>query len=190
MNNETNMEKSKIVNTLVEKLHAEREKAKQLVSDNTYILWLENFTNIYPKFTDDLHEHYPDKLSSVDCQNISDLYLFFQGIDNYASQNFIASETEEIGFENEYYLIVYNDICYQIGTVSGQGTFAYCDRIKTTSEKVINFNDVIANKQQKNKKIITEKLKLLSDIVQELNHLNVPLYVIFSSIEQTLDNSD
>ena len=189
LNVEADMEKEIIVTSLVQELSTEQEKAKELVSNTAYILWLENFTKVYPKFTDDLHEHYPDELTADDCQKISDLYLFFKGIDDYASKNLISSQTEELSFPNEYYVIVYNNIYYQIGIVSGQGTFAYCDRIKNPSTQVLDFNDVINNKQAKNFAVISKKIENLTQIVESLNYLNVPTDVIINTVEKALDKS-
>lgn len=186
---EANLEKEMIFNTLAHQLQSEREKARELVANTDYILWLENFTKFHPKFTDDLNEHYPDELSAEDSQNISNMYLFFQGIDEYANKNFISSKIEDIYFPNEYYVIAYNNIFYQIGLVSGQGTFAYCDRIKSSSH-FINFNDIISNKPAENLELINQKLNELCKLVQSLHSLSVPSEIIIKTVEKAFDTSD
>lgn len=139
--------KKTIVSCVQSQLPSTRKKAKKLVENDSYILWLEHFTKTHPHFTNALNQCSTSELSLTDCQNISNLYCFFFEIEYYANTHSISSQIEELSFPNEYYVIVYNNIYYQIGLINLHGTFAYCERIEKIPTKVIDFNDIITYKQ-------------------------------------------
>lgn len=182
---EREKEVAKAVNEVVAALVHSQEMAKRLVSNNEYILWLENFTIANPTFGDDTWIYYPDKLSKEDSERVDELCSFFNGIMEYADRNFMPVCHDSY---DTYAFIKFNNIGYKIGIMSGQGSFAYCERVEISSDNVfIDFNDIMTNKKQENVDYISKKLDSMSGIIEELLKLGVPAKTISAKVQTTLN---
>lgn len=158
--------KEEIMNECIAALIRREELAKALISNTEYILWLENFTVVNPSFEEDSWLYYPEKISKEDSERVNELCCFFNGITKYADQNFIPVHYSDF---DTYVFVKFNNIGYKIGIISGQGSFAYCERVDISADNsFINFNDVINNKKQENVDYIREKLNSISSIIEEL----------------------
>lgn len=124
----------------------QEEKMNQILSNELYINWLKEymlnkeFISIFDCI-DDLKV-----ISEEDKLKISDLFLFYRGIEKYAEDNNILPYQVNPSSYSEctFYLISFNDFCFQIGITSGLGNMIYC---KKTPRKLdtINFYDIMYN---------------------------------------------
>lgn len=175
------------VNEVLQELINSEEKAKKLVSDTKYIVWLEEFTAKNHGFSDDSWLYDPDKLSAEDSENVRNLCSFFNGIAKYADNNFLPVYSEDAHESHVY--IQFNGIGYEIGVVVGQGAYTYCQRLNIFSDKrFINFNDIVTNKKQKNVDYINKQLGKLSSAIHSLMELGVPEKAISGTVNNALNN--
>lgn len=166
------------------RLEVRQNKIKELISNNKYITWLDKFTNKYSTFRDDDFLYDKDNLSKEDLENVDNLNLLFNGIENYAKDNFIYPYADS-DFVN-YYRIMYNNFGYEIGVITGQGTLFFCEKTNYIDDSFIDFNDIILNKKQKNTDLINKRLAELSSIITYFYEQNVPLFAIKSTVTDTL----
>ena len=175
------------VNEVLQELINSAEKAERLVSNTKYMLWLEEFTAKNHGFSDDSWLYNSEKLSAIDSENVHNLCSFFNGIAKYADNNFLPVYSEDAHESHVY--IQFNGIGYEIGVVVGQGAYTYCQRLNIFSDKrFINFNDVVANKKQKNVDHINKQLNKLSASIHTLMDMGVPIKAITGTIEDALSN--
>ena len=64
------------------KILEKENKMKKMISDNSYITWLEEFTNKYSAFGDDDWLYNPLDIPKEDMQNVQMLQLLYNIIDN------------------------------------------------------------------------------------------------------------
>lgn len=115
------------------------EKSKILLSNKTYINWLEEFTRKHPKFMD--IEFSENSLSPIDLANIEDYKLFFSGIDGYCRRNYIPSNPDDYGY---FYYIKYHGVFYKVGVACTHTSFFYCEKLnRCKSKNVVDFSKVI-----------------------------------------------
>ena len=114
---------------------------KELISNNNFILWLEQFTLRYNAFTDDDWLYKPDELSEVDTRNVGKLGLFFEAMSDYCHKYYINIDSNEM-YEDECINIRHNGIGYQLGLVVGQGAYIYVNR-KTPEDNAIEVMDIV-----------------------------------------------
>lgn len=118
----------------------------EIIKDEKYITWLENFTSRNYNFNDNDWLYCPDKISLNDKRKVENLYLLYQAIDNYAKDNHISSTVCYFG---NYYSIKYNNIGYNIGMLQGQGTLFSCSRTEIKQDaNFIDFMDIIKKKKR------------------------------------------
>lgn len=174
------------------KLLLRKNKMQEIISSNEYILWLEKFTEKYSGFSDDSFSDKDKKITSIDLENSRNLSLLYEGISNYAKENYVYAKSD-LKF-GDYYVIKYNNIGYKIGAMSGQGTFFFCERTNEITDDFIDFNDIILNKKQKNTDYYNKRLLQLSSIISYYYEQGVPLQAIEKTIDDTLwqikDNQD
>ena len=173
------------INDVIEGLIKSQERAKSIVADNIYMLWLEKFSGLYPIFSDDTWLYEPDANSKEDSENVAELCSFFNGVSGYAEKNFLPIYSEDY---SSYVCIKFNNIGYEIGLVSGQGTYAYCQRIGISSDKVfIDFSDIVADKKQPHVDGVDETLSKISKLIEQLLVSGVPVTAIYARINDTID---
>ena len=117
------------------------EKKNRMATDLQYITWLCGFMKRHP-YVDD----YPDSIDELmdineeDFNNIRDIHLFFAMIDNY-----VANKNGDILRDEDtiYYSVKYNDDCFKIGYLYGQGGMFFVSKADML-EQTIDFNDIMS----------------------------------------------
>lgn len=159
-------------------------KIQEMFANSEYIDWLSRFTLENQNFSDDMWLYFPEKISKEDGSRVDDLCLMYEGIDKYASENYIFPYHCDFG---NFYKIKFNDVGFEIGTLSGQGTIFFCSRVSIEDEKeFIDFNDIINNKKSDNVTTIENSLNELSEHVISLSNNGVPLEAITNTLNSTL----
>lgn len=157
-----------------------------LFSAKDYIEWLEVFTMTYSSFTDEKWLYYLENISESDNQEVKNLSFLYNEINLYARNNYIYAITCDFG---NYYKIKYNDVCYKIGVLVGQGTVFFCDRIKLDNQRdFIDFNDLLANKKRDNVAEIEKELNNLAYLIKSLYEKEIPVEAIKEVFDMTINN--
>ena len=172
------MEKEEMILDYVTRQRIKEAKMKAMFSDETYILWLNKFSEKHSKFTDDEWYYYSQELTEKDKNNVANLYLLFEIIDKYASSNYIYPIIDNWGW---FYSIKHGDTYYNIGFSNLQGTVFYCDRINAI-DNAINFADILSNKVLPRTLLIEERIKLLSQNINKLLDEGVPIEAILDIV--------
>lgn len=176
----------KIAEKNIEKEKLKNNKIKMLISNFDYIKWLIEFTKYNEEFSDDDWDYSSEKLDDATKEKVNNLQLLFEGIYQYAKKNYIYSLTRPLG---EYYQIRVDDIGFEIGYLSGQGTRFYCKRIPLEKiENAIDFKDIVNNKKQDNVEYIERSLENLSNLFIELYNNGVPIEAIGEVYNSALKN--
>lgn len=173
------------VNEFFEQFIEALEMNEKLVSSNEYMLWLEQFMSSRTGFLDDDWLYKSEEISKEDYARVEQLSCFISGIRSYVARNFIRLESDDD--YDSHVFIKFNEIGYEIGTFSGQGTVAYCHRVDISTDKnFIDFNDIVTNKKQDNVDSITDKLNELDSLVGDLLELGTPEDAILSRVSKSL----
>lgn len=160
------------------------DKSRDLVSNEDYISWLSKFMEDYPVFTSSDWIDVMELLGSEDRSGVMDLHLFYKGISLYAKENYIYPESSE-GFE--YYSIKYKDFGYRIAEFGDMRKYWACERISLDEEEdFIDFYDIMANKENPQKKDNDERLKILEDLIVSIIGEGTPLEAIEEQTIYTL----
>ena len=181
---ETKEVMKKIVNENIKKEDLRNDKIKALISNIDYIKWLIDFTKDKKGFSDTDWLYSSEELSDTDQENVDNLELLFEGIYRYAKNNYIYSIPSTFG---EYYRIKIDNIGFEIGYLSGQGTMFYCKRILVENDKqFIDFMDIVNNKKQDNVYYIRNNLENLSYMVIDLYNKGIPIEAISETINKAI----
>lgn len=181
---ETKKIMEKIVEETIEKEKIRNDKIKTLMSSLDYINWLTEFTKDNKGFSDYDWLYSSEKLDDADQEKVDDLQLFFEGIYQYARKNYIYSQTRSLG---ECYQVRIDDIGFEIGYLSGQGTKFYCRRIPLEAmENAIYFMDIVNNKKQDSVEYIEKSLENLSNMFVELYNNGVPIEAMMETFNKTI----
>jgi len=165
------------------KTDSKNSKMQAMIANTNYLKWLEKFTLNYPNFTDNDWLYFEDKISKEDNEKINDLHLLYEAIELYASKNYIYPNKYFFG---SYYNIKLDNVGYEIGRLSGQGTLFFCNRKELNKDlEYIDFNDIISNKKKDNTIIIENRLTYLSNLVISLYNSGVPLEAIINTLDTT-----
>lgn len=156
-------------------------RIKEIITGGEYILWLEKFTIKHTRFYDNDWLYCPEAISEDDRARVEELNLFYQGIYDYASKNFIFPSFCDFG---NYYCIKFGDIGYEIGIMVGQGTLFFCNKVSLENKEFIDFTDIQNGKEQPKTKLINNRLEELSILINNLAE-EVPL----AAIEETAKNT-
>ena len=152
----------------------------ELVSNDDYIRWLENFTSIYEKFTDDTWLYHPEELLEHDYKNVSKIGLFFDALSDYCRKYYINMNCDE-GPAFERIIIKYKDVGYEIGLIVGQGAIVYVER-QAPKEDEIEFDDVLNDIVPEDFEAKRDLVRKLEQIVSEMKTLNIPKSVILEVV--------
>lgn len=92
-------------------------------------------------------------ISEEDRLKISNLFLFYRVIEKYAEDNNILPYQVNPSSYSEctFYLISFNDFCFQIGITSGLGNMIYCKKAPRKLDTILQY---FTNKIKKFKKLI------------------------------------
>lgn len=134
----------KVAEEMLEELRKGREKAKELVSNTDYILWLQEFTFTHPTFCDDEWLYFPEQLEPENLANVNLLHRFIEGIGMYVELP--EEETDEFGYSIR---IRFGNIGYKLGVQHGQGSYCFCERCEIfhNESDFFDFNEIMKKAQ-------------------------------------------
>jgi len=174
----------KLAEDYINKQKEESKKIKEMISNTSYIDWLNQFTKDKKSFCDDQWLYFPEKISSTDRENVEKLNLFYEGINIYAKQNHIYPTLCNFG---NFYRVNLNDFGFEIGTLIGQETIFFFNKVSLKNNKnFIDFNDIMSEKKQDNVDQINAILDSLSNIVIKAYENGVPIESIIDRLDNTI----
>lgn len=161
-------------------------KLESLFSSYDYMNWLNKFTASNKGFSLEDFLYFPEKISKEDLDKVNNLGLFFEGIMEYADNNYIYPSIYEY---QSFYGIKdsVNEVYYKIGVIEGQGGSFFCDRVEPTSElNFIDFNDIINDKVRDNVEEIENSLDNMSNLIISLYEKGVSIEAIKETFDKTI----
>ena len=147
-----------------------RKEMNAYVKMNAYMTWLSDFLLVNDLATDSLLTMQPT-LSDDDYENISHLGNLFYVISEYADNNYFYPQ--EDGYSTSYD-IKFRDSFYTIGLNSGQGSYTFAYK-KDISDRYIDFDYIIQDKELPDKKYIECELDLFSTRLRDLLDKKIPV---------------
>lgn len=174
------------IKKFTEELEKKIKAQNDLVEKDAYIKWLEEFTEKYPKFSDDTWLYKQDEISKEDYANVTKISTFFGAIQRYAEQNYISSMPCDYG---EIYSVKYNGKVYEIGTIVGQGAISFCNTVDVNEKALIITFEDIANPSEKIKTrtaVIKKELGRIDELFKELSKKGIPLDAIIQRTDDVL----
>lgn len=161
-------------------------KLESLFSSYDYMNWLNKFTASNKGFSLEDFLYFPEKISKEDLDKVNNLGLFFEGIMEYADNNYIYPSIYEY---QSFYGIKdsVNEVYYKIGVIEGQGGSFFCDRVEPTSElNFIDFNDIMNDKVRDNVEEIENSLDNMSNLIISLYEKGVSIEAIKETFDKTI----
>lgn len=182
------MSKEEKINEWFKNYMEERKKEKQIKSSMfsgyEYIAWLDRITKENGTISDE-DLLYNDSLNEYDRQGIKNLNLFFDGIQEYATNNYIYPISEPYC---ELYNIKYNDSGLQLGITYGQGVSLFCKGVKVEEmDEYIDFADIINGKKSSKVEVINKNLERLTTLIYELYDNGVPIEAIRNTCNSVVE---
>lgn len=173
----------------------QQEEINEIVSNADYISWIENYTKQTPMFTNCFNLYLPDETPEKERKNKEKLELFFKAIRSYAEKNYIYPKLSNSGL-GCFYLIRHNGVSYKIGILEGQEIIYVCELVDIRKFAVdflnfpntINFSDILNDKKQERTDFISNRLKMLSDLIYTISSENVPLEAIDNCVKTVLND--
>lgn len=156
------------------------EKINELMTNPNYMEWIIEFTKERNGFTDK-----PDKaLKKKDRDMIALFPLFYQGIENYAKNNYIYASQCDFG---TYYNVKYNDFGFKFGNIPGKDSTFFCIKREITQEEdFIDFSAVLSGKEPMRTHCINYALTDLIGSIIDAYQDEVPLVALKKAINDTL----
>ena len=168
------------VKKYIEEQKIEDEKIKSIINNTDYVEWLKKFTKDKDGFSDIEYIYCSDELEDSDRKNIKVLYLFYKGVERYASNNHIIPNYFDFG---EFYKIKYNDFYFKIGIAYGQGNSFFCHKVTGKNLKgFINFNNILTNN--------SDNLDKLSNLVVAMVKSGIPTEDILNTVNAVVKNNN
>lgn len=175
----------KCVEEYIAKIKVRNEKIKSMMSNTEYLEWLNEFTKDKDRFCDDDWLYCPEKISDSDRENVEKLCLFYEGIKEYATENYIYPTPCDFG---DYYKVKLNDFVFNIGILIGQGVIFFFDKTLIENKKeLIDFKDVMIGKKQDNVDKINATLNSLSSEVMAAYENGVPIKAIVDTLKNIIE---
>lgn len=133
---------------------------RDLLTKPDYINWMINYSHSKTRFYD---EYRGCILKEEDKNQLNKLGLFVDGIIDYFEENDMDYDTYIFGFS---YKIKYNNVCFEVGTINGNGPKYYVQKVKEINDdNYIDYNEIIAyTKEKLNKK---DKVLTLKDYTKK-----------------------
>lgn len=159
-----------------------KNKIRELILSNDYIEWLEKFTIKNPMFSDSFG--YNHELEEKDRENISNIKLFYQGLEEYALRHNVSPEYLERG---QGYIIKHHDNFYLIGYINYFGITYGCEKVDNKRKlAVTDFKDIQNSKKQDDINFVNEQLTLLSNLIFALSERDgISLEKLSNTTEKT-----
>ncbi len=169
---------NQFVKEYIEKQKIEDEIIKSIMSNTDYVEWLQKFIEDKDSFTYVDYTYCSDNLKEIDKKNIETLYLFYRGIERYASNNHIVPNYFDFG---ESYKVKYNDFYFNIGIAYGQGSSVFCSKITGKNLKgFINFNNILTNH---------DSLDKLANLITAMQKSGIPMEDIINTVNTTINKN-
>lgn len=131
------------------------KKINKILSNDSYLIWLKEFTDKYPRFCENSF-YLSNKISDSDKIKVHEIKTLFLAIKRYAKNRKIESSDDN---NINYYNLKFDNMGYQIGVFYDHGIVFCCNKVKIDEpQKFINFNDIVN----------TNKALDLSDFVKML----------------------
>lgn len=172
------------IKEMLQELEEKESIKREMLLNDSYIKWLEHFTEKFQDFNHNSWLYSPEEISKEEYNNVIKIIDFYEIIDKYACRNYIYPNKTKSG---NYYLISYNDVLYNIYVIAGQGTVFGCNRIEGEKDidfNVINYASIKENKDSEKKIFIDKKIKKLSKQISELIKVGVPIEAIDECIKK------
>lgn len=174
----------KLIKDYIDSEKVNREKINRMLSSTIYFEWLSKFMQDKDSFSDVDWVYFPEQLEETDRENVGQLNLFFEGINEYASQNHIYPISNDFG---TYYKIKLNGIGFEIGWLAGQGVVHFARKVLIEKEtEFIDFADIMAKKVQENVDKINARLVSLSNMILNIYGSGVPIEAIINTFDNTI----
>ena len=168
----------------IEEQRVRDQKIKDIITNTSYVEWLNQFTQDKDGFADDEWLYFPEEISSIDRENVGVLNLFYEGISKYASENHIYPIPCDFG---NFYRVKLNDFAFEIGILVGQGTVFFVNKVSLEEGKeFIDFNYIMNDKKQDNVDNINAMLEALSNMVITAYDNGVPVESIVNKLDSTI----
>lgn len=156
----------------VERINEEKRK---LLSDHSYIVWLENFTLKYPFFACSTLGC-KEQLSDDDKEHVKNMDIFFQGISDYCKKYYINILLDDDGtYEEKRIEIKHNGVGYRLGYVVVKDVYVYVER-KEPQDNAIEFdkilNDIAPEGFEEKRSLLTQ----FEQLVTEMKEKQIPIY--------------
>ena len=170
---------------VIRELIQREEKKKQLFENYDYIDWLVEFTKRCPHFTDIDWACGEGDISPYNHERVQMLGIFFEGIHDFASKNYINSLPCHHG---TCYCIKYHDKCYIVGVLIGQGSLVYCDALDENTDSFIDFDELLVptEKTLLRTAMIDNQLERIDDLFYDLYRKGVPHQAIHARANKLL----
>ena len=166
---ELNSSKSSDIINLIKRQHINEEK-KAFVKTKAYMTWLSDYLMNNDMITDSRLSIKPT-LSDNDLENINLLSYLYNVISSYAEDNYFYPQGDEFSTS---YDIKYCDSFYTVGLNSGQGSYCYVFK-KDQSDRYIDYDYIIHNKELPDKKYIECELDLFTTRLRDLIDKKIPV---------------
>jgi len=170
--------KRKYIEKFVEEEYKKKIEKEEIFSNFDYINWLCKILESNSVLTENDWLYFMDKFTDDDKIYFERFNLFFEGIKEFAENNYIYPT---MGNLDVYYVLKYNDNFFKIGVTFGQGASYYCEQTDMCNYH-IDFVDIIEKKSLYKTVLIKEKLNRLSNAIQNLIELGVPIDAIVDTI--------
>lgn len=128
-----------LLDSYIEKERIRRNTMISMIENDSYINWLIDFTNKYSSFTTNI-------INEENQNNIEKLSILYDLLEIYAEDHNIKAIQFDFG---NYYNMNYNDICFEIGVLSGQGILFFATRkLFDKGITYIDFNEIVKSRQK------------------------------------------
>lgn len=176
-----------MVEELVAALNKSENLQKEILIDEDYMSWLENFTETQLQFDDQDFVSHDNNILEVDKRHIEKLHLLYKMIEDYAKENFFFPKKDAQGI---IYTIIHNDIVYEIGKNDYYRLFYFCNRIKLEGNSAaIPFSNIKNGKKLMRATLISISFQKIFDLIEELETEKIPLDTIFEIIKNMHDQN-
>ncbi len=178
-------ENEKKTNNSVEELIDAINRRNQIISDDEYMQWLYDFSEEYPRFTDDTWLYNKKGITGGDWKQVRRLSDFYNGISHYHIKNLLKPTIEDGA---KCYTIKYKDKYFTIGLFVGQGAICFALLHSTTPKKYVIFENIMNDVEDKDFLSKSKYLIKLQNIIIDLKSKDIDPQVIKSMVNSVLDD--
>lgn len=161
----------------------EHEEILKILEDDSYMQWLERYTQTRTKFNSNSATH--KKRDAKVHENVLKLRYLFEAVDRYAERNSIAETPDSCGY---HYIIAFNNNFYMIGITITHDTTFYCARGNFDADAVvIPFENLTLEYENPNREEIEESFDEMFKLIEHLVYtLDVPKETIIKKMKRKI----